>query len=108
MEHLSSIHGEKIQCDLCDFQAYPYERVAKHQIIKHNICQVCGERFECSKDLEQHTEVVHRKKIDLGGGSNAPIQEKSPPKISKGAGNSFLCDLCDYQGELGQKLGQNW
>ena len=58
-----SIHGEQIQCDLCDFQAYPYDRVVKHQIQRHNICPDCGERFGNALLLKEHTDTFHRKKI---------------------------------------------
>ena len=82
MEHLASIHGERIQCELCDFQAYPYDRVARHQIMKHNFCSPCGEKYGSQKELELHSNVVHGKKFPNDLTSN------------------FSCDFCDYEGNL--------
>ena len=80
MEHLASIHGEKVQCELCDFQAYPFDRVARHQIQKHNVCSTCGQRFENQNDLEQHCDLVHKKRM--------------PESMN----HTIICDFCPYQG----------
>ena len=80
MAHLQSIHGERVQCDLCDFQAYPFDRVARHQIQKHNICSHCGQQFDNPNDLEQHCDLMHKKKL--------------PESMN----NTIICDFCDYQG----------
>ena len=81
MGHLASVHGERVQCDECDFQAYPYERVARHQIMKHNICQTCGDRFANSQILEAHCENVHKKRM--------------PESMA----HSFKCQDCEYYGK---------
>ena len=81
MDHLASIHGERVQCDLCDFQAYPYDQVAQHRISKHNVCQVCGENFDTCQDLEEHTDFVHKKVMVMDKTSSA-----------------WSCDFCDYKG----------
>ena len=80
MNHLSSVHGEKVQCEFCDFQAYPYDRVAKHQIQKHNVCSTCDQRFENQHDLEQHCNLVHKKRM--------------PESMN----HTITCDFCPYQG----------
>ena len=80
MEHLSSVHGEKVQCELCDFQAYPFDRVARHQIQKHNVCSTCGQRFDNQNDLEQHCDLVHKKRM--------------PESMN----HQIICDFCPYQG----------
>ena len=62
MKHLSEVHQEKTNCNLCDFQVYPYERLKRHLMLKHKCCEKCGEIFETSLQLEQHFEAVHKDK----------------------------------------------
>ena len=62
MDHLSDVHHEKTNCDMCSFQVYPFERLKRHLILKHKVCAKCGEKFESSIDLEQHFEAVHKDK----------------------------------------------
>merc|ERR1719219_1191601 len=81
MDHLANVHHEKTNCDMCDFQVFPFERLKRHLILKHKICSKCGERFENSLDLEEHFEVVHKDK-----------------KLADSLRHSFACDVCDFVG----------
>ena len=62
MDHLAFVHHEKTNCDMCDFQVYPFERLKRHLILRHKICSKCGEKFETSMELENHFETVHSDK----------------------------------------------
>ena len=66
----------------CPFliQAYPYERVVRHQINIHNLCEKCGENFPNNILLEEHCEKMHKK------------------KMSESMVHWLKCELCDYQG----------
>ena len=89
MNHLASFHGERVQCDICEFQDYPQENLAKHQIQEHNICKICGNRFGNSHQLEEHFEYAHKKK--------AP-EHKS---------HIFTCEYCEFQGKFTHFLIRN-
>ena len=63
MGHLASIHGERIQCDFCEYQGYPKEKLVKHKVVHHNICQTCGKQFPNFLELEEHCVYVHEEKM---------------------------------------------
>ena len=82
MDHLAFVHQEKTNCDMCDFQVYPFERMKRHLILTHKVCSKCGGKFESSMALEHHFETVH-------GDS-----KKLPDSLR----HSFTCDTCYFIG----------
>ena len=79
IDGFNSLYQPKLNCSFL-FLAYPYERVVRHQINIHNLCEKCGENFPNNILLEEHCENVHKKKM--------------PEHMV----HSLKCELCDYQG----------
>ena len=82
MDHLAFVHKEKTNCDICDFQVYPFERMKRHLFLTHKVCSKCGGKFESSMALEHHFETVHS---DI-------------KKLADSLRHSFTCDTCHFVG----------
>ena len=82
MDHLAFVHKEKTNCDICDFQVYPFERMKRHLILTHKVCSKCGKKFDSSMALEHHFETVH----------------SDSKKLADSLRHSFSCDTCHFFG----------
>ena len=47
MDHLSTVHCERVQCDMCDFQGFPAFQLSIHQTLTHKVSLI----FNKSKNI---------------------------------------------------------